>query len=86
MQTVVFVTGVPDPDVHKTKEPISDQDFGMFQSVADMLGVQFSVVLAAPGLEWAGDTTVLMGTMGVVTFLIGLISEQIALMRFERMQ
>lgn len=32
------------------------------------------------------DVTVLLVTMSVVTFLIGLISEQIALMRFERLQ
>ena len=32
------------------------------------------------------NTTVLMCTMSVVTFLIGLVSEQIALMRFERQQ
>jgi hypothetical protein len=30
--------------------------------------------------------TVLLVTMSVVTFFIGLISEQIALMRFERLQ
>lgn len=32
------------------------------------------------------NTTVLLCTMSVVTFLIGLVSEQIALMRFERQQ
>jgi glycosyltransferase involved in cell wall biosynthesis len=32
------------------------------------------------------DVTVLLVTMSVVTFFIGLISEQIALMRFERLQ
>ena len=32
------------------------------------------------------NTTVLLCTMSVVTFLIGLVSEQIALMRFERLQ
>lgn len=32
------------------------------------------------------DVTVLLVTMSVVTFLIGLISEQIAMMRFERLQ
>ena len=30
--------------------------------------------------------TVLLVTMSVITFFIGLISEQIALMRFERLQ
>jgi hypothetical protein len=32
------------------------------------------------------DVTVLLVTMSVITFFIGLISEQIALMRFERLQ
>jgi glycosyltransferase involved in cell wall biosynthesis len=32
------------------------------------------------------DATVLLCTMSVVTFLVGLVSEQIALMRFERLQ
>ena len=32
------------------------------------------------------DATVLMVTMSVITFFIGLISEQIAMMRFERLQ
>ena len=32
------------------------------------------------------DSTVLLITMSVVTFLVGLVSEQIALMRFERLQ
>jgi glycosyltransferase involved in cell wall biosynthesis len=32
------------------------------------------------------DATVLLCTMSLVTFLIGLVSEQIALMRFERLQ
>ena len=31
------------------------------------------------------NTTVLLCTMSVLTFLIGLVSEQIALMRFERL-
>ena len=32
------------------------------------------------------DSTVLLVTMSIVTFLVGLVSEQIALMRFERLQ
>jgi glycosyltransferase involved in cell wall biosynthesis len=55
-----------------------------------------SVVLFAGGAGYAvytiitevhiTNTTVLLCTMSVVTFLIGLVSEQIALMRFERQQ
>jgi len=55
-----------------------------------------SVVLFAGGAGYAiytiidethiTNTTVLLCTMSVITFLIGLVSEQIALMRFERQQ
>ena len=50
-----------------------------------LAGAGYGVYTIVTELDVA-DVTVLLVTMSVVTFFIGLISEQIALMRFERLQ
>lgn len=54
MKTVVFLLGVPDRNVYKTKSPISEADFDMINDVATRLDVAAEIMFAVPDDGWAG--------------------------------